>query len=766
MNRAIRIITLGLLLSMAASGVDSARAGVEGEVRSKDKVLGTILPATEIERWTIQCPKDSKLKIVLKGPKKKTGGAVSFRLIDTNDEELVGLPIIPKRTGAVLKDFICPESGPYTVEVFAPDELTGGDYSLKLICKAPRRLTFTETLDGTEKTYAFFASLVTKAKAKITVDKGSLADPRIVRMLGPEGFDVPVEGSAKAVASPKIDLTKTGDYGLKFDGDGGAVTGSLKLKPQKSVSRIVDVRSGTIDPGGAGGEDGVAGVIGPDGGMVIAPEGESPVGIEGAAIDVPAGALEGAVAIVIATAPPIGPQNETEDPVGNTVFYGPEGLEFAEDATLTLPFDPSLVETEEDVMIYTQDAQGNVTLMDPSTYVVDLLAGLVTVTTSHFSTFRVFAERGPIEVASLSETITDARAIGGVATFGTIGDGPSRQGLSDGKQFTLVVPVDVLVADGEVVKRISHLEGQGTIEQVIAGGGQSTQTGGPATDYDFSGPITAVLSKGGFASSILVATETQVFVLEPDQKSGEPTVEGLAGTGGVGDSGDGGHPTLAQFTSIAAIACDATGQFLYILDRGASRIRCVDLDAEIISTSTGTGTSGLAMDGDPLGNSPLQDPRALVADPWTPGGFFLADGGRIRHVKFGTVLDPTEQNLTYAGRSDGSTGASGDGGRRLDAKFQSLRSIAVDFLGDRLFVADAVDHTVREIRTQPGGLVRTLFGTSGTPGNDGDPFMSPGHLDTPIGVARTLGSLVILEEGGGVRNAPLPIPGNGVIIDR
>jgi len=769
-KRATRLVTLGLLLCAAAAVADSARAGLSGEVRSKDKVLGTILPATETERWTIQCPQDSKLKVILKGPKKKTGGAVSFRLFDTAEAEVTGLAITPKKTGAVLKQYICPESGPYTVEVFAPDELTGGDYTLKMICKAPKKLRFEATLDGTEKTYEFFAALGTTAKAKITVVPKSLADPRIVRFLGPEGFDVPVEGAAKAVASPKIDLTQTGDYDLAFDGDGGAVSGSLKLKQHKSVSRTVDVRAETIDPGGSGGSDGIAGVIGPDGGSIIAPEGDSPVGIEGAGIDVPAGALEGAVAIVIATAPPIGPQEETEDPVGNTVFYGPEGLEFSEEATLTLPFDPSLVETEDDVMVYTQDAQGNVTLIDPATYVVDLEAGTVTVPAAHFSSFRVFSERGPIEVASLSETIAEPRAMASLGLFliGDIEGGFKAGELSRGDGFSFNPPVEVLVADGELVKQISYYEGDGTSEQIIAGGGESTETPAAATDFDFPGPVTALFSKYGGTSPSYVATDTQLFVLQRGLKSIALDIHLVAGTGVAGDSGDGGDPLSAQFTGIAAMACDGSERFLYVVDRGASRIRCIDMELNVISTVTGTGTPGFAVDGEPLGNSPLLDPCALVLDvlgPFerteSPMKFFLADGGRVRHLQFGTILDPTEQNTTYAGAADGSLGASGDGGTRLAARFQSIKGLAVDAQGEVLFVADAVDHTVRELSTQPGGLVRTLFGTSGVAGDGGDPFMSPGQLDTPIGVGRTLGSLVILEAAGRVRNAPIPSPGFG-----
>ena len=90
----------------------------------------------------------------------------------------------------------------------------------------------------------------------------------------------------------------------------------------------------------------------------------------------------------------------------------------------------------------------------------------------------------------------------------------------------------------------------------------------------------------------------------------------VAGTETGGYAGDGSLAMMAQLDDPDGVAVDTSGN-LYISDFNDNRIRLVTKIGGIISTVTGTGTSGYAGDGGPATLAQLHLPNAVATD--TPG---------------------------------------------------------------------------------------------------------------------------------------------------
>ncbi len=743
---------LSLAVALTLFALTPTMADVQGEVRSNDQVVGTIDPADEVETFRIQCAAGAKIKAKLKGDKK--GGALSIRLLNPADEVVFETVIKrnEKKNTATFKNYVVPRAGSYAVAVFAVDGTTGGSYSLKISCKPPKKSKFAEIVDGEER-YDFFATVGTTIKAKVKPGKGSVVEPRLLRIEGPSGYLLQLAPTAKGVSTGGIVLPRTGSYALVYDdglGGGGDVSGLVTFKAPKLVARTVDVRSTTIDPDGSGSERAIAQVVGGEGAnIVVPPEAESgPGDISGTGLFVPAGALLEPVALVVATAPLIPSPPGGLQGAGPTVFFGPEGIEFAQPVTITLPFDIAAALGNADALqVYTRDAAGNVTLVDPTTYTVDLDAGTCSFPVSHFSSFRVFVTPPPLTVRTFIGDLdggpVDIEDVSEAYPVGTGSAGP--------------LYVYLAIAEGYEVT-LAYCTYYGTYEgaRPFAGGGIKTEDGTPAADFQFVDPVTSV-APGNMSGSIFVATTTQVFSLIRASSVDPWRVTRFAGTGAVGDAGDGGPAPSATFTQIQNIAVGPDGSVV-IVDRGATRVRRIDGASGLVEAVVGTGTAGIGPDGAALTASPCLDPTDIVPDP-TGTGLYLADGARVRFIDAAPFGGPAS-NLTFAGAADGTTGSSGDGGPLLDARFQSIRALALDEGAGLLVILDDGAHTIRTAGVVPVGTMSALVGTAGVAGNPGLTFLTPGAIDTPTGFVVRPDARFFIELGNDTLRQILP-PGAG-----
>jgi len=182
---------------------------------------------------------------------------------------------------------------------------------------------------------------------------------------------------------------------------------------------------------------------------------------------------------------------------------------------------------------------------------------------------------------------------------------------------------------------------------------------------------------------------------------------------GGGSGGDGGSATQATLAVPASVAWDPSGTSYYIADTANNRVRKVS--GGQISTIAGTGSLGNTGDGGAATNATLNAPSGVVVD--ASGNVFIADTNNftIREVAVGTGII-----TTIAGdgtQCTPNTAQCGDGGPATQAQFTNPTSLALDGNGN-LFVADYHGNRIRKIDLT-SGIITDEAGT-GTRGNSGD----------------------------------------------
>jgi DNA-binding CsgD family transcriptional regulator/sugar lactone lactonase YvrE len=162
-----------------------------------------------------------------------------------------------------------------------------------------------------------------------------------------------------------------------------------------------------------------------------------------------------------------------------------------------------------------------------------------------------------------------------------------------------------------------------------------------------------------------------------------------AGTGEVGSSGDGASAQAAKLHSPIGLAIDDERGYVYIADSGNNLIRRVDKSGVIRPVAGAGGFYGDDGDGGPALQAHLSFPFGVAIA--RNGTLFISDTGnnRLREVT------PAGQIQALAGTGQG--GFTGDGGAAGRAEFSAPEGIAVDAAG-HLFVADTINHRVRELR--------------------------------------------------------------------
>ncbi len=307
--------------------------------------------------------------------------------------------------------------------------------------------------------------------------------------------------------------------------------------------------------------------------------------------------------------------------------------------------------------------------------------------------------------------------IAGTGTPGTTGDnGPALLAQLSAPQGIAVDGLGrILIADSDA-NRIRRIDIDGTI-RTIAGTGTANYTGdhGQATAATLDGPFGVSVD----ANDRILVADTGNSVVRRIDTSGVITT--IAGTGTLGDSGDGGPATSADLAAPVAAIDDGAGGVL-VVDTLSQRARHID-STGTITTFAGDGTRGFSGDGGAATSAQLQNPQGIAV---SATGIVIADTSneRIRVVSSaGTIA-------TVAG--NGTFGLGGDGGLATAATLQNPFDCAVDATG-RIYIADVFNQRVR--RVDLDGTITTIAGTglSGFSG-DGGPATSA-ELDEPDGVA-------------------------------
>lgn len=194
------------------------------------------------------------------------------------------------------------------------------------------------------------------------------------------------------------------------------------------------------------------------------------------------------------------------------------------------------------------------------------------------------------------------------------------------------------------------------------------------------------------------------------------TIAGVAGR--IGYNGDALPATETWLAYPTSIAWSPDG-VLHVADFNNMRIRVLD-EAGALVTIAGTGVHGYATDGVPATTSYLENPADVA---------FLPDGTLlITELHAGRVLTVDAEGTlrVLAGRCDdvACTGFYGDDGPALQALLSEAYGVAADADG-RVHVADTENHCLRTVGTD--GIIRRLAG-------DGEPGFSDvgvGRFDRP-----------------------------------
>ena len=233
--------------------------------------------------------------------------------------------------------------------------------------------------------------------------------------------------------------------------------------------------------------------------------------------------------------------------------------------------------------------------------------------------------------------------------------------------------------------------------QAIAGNGGIFESGIPGTAISAGIGYPTGLAADS-AGNVYIADQLGNKVLKITKSTGAISV--FAGSGTPLYSGDGGQATAAGMGFSSAhtgLAFDSKGN-LYITDSTDNRIRMVN-PSGVISTFAGSGTlggAGFSGDGGAATAAKLNTPQGVAVD--SAGNVYIADtgNGRIRKV------DTTGTITTIAGSGNGFT--LGDGGPALNAQFANPSDVAVDSKGN-IYVADPGNERIRVINN---GTINTV----------------------------------------------------------
>lgn len=285
--------------------------------------------------------------------------------------------------------------------------------------------------------------------------------------------------------------------------------------------------------------------------------------------------------------------------------------------------------------------------------------------------------------------------IAGVGRFSSTGDGgPATRAILVRPVAVAFGPGNVIyVADsaGNVVRRINADQSI----QTVAGTGTAgfAGDGGPGSEALLNSPSGLAVDADG--NLFISDTGNQrIRVLTTDGQ-----IETFAGTGGYGNTGDGGPALEAEIGSPRSLTFDADGN-LYLISQ--SMVRRIETDG-IIKNVAGTLDAGYDGDGGPATAAKLSSPQGIALD--SAGNLYISDTGnnRVRKVGADGVIN------TFAGT--GQAGFSGDGGVATSARFYSPTGLTVDTDGS-VYVTDYWNHRIRRIR--PDGVIETFAGSGAT----------------------------------------------------
>jgi len=192
----------------------------------------------------------------------------------------------------------------------------------------------------------------------------------------------------------------------------------------------------------------------------------------------------------------------------------------------------------------------------------------------------------------------------------------------------------------------------------------------------------------------------------------------VAGTGYIGDFGNGGPAIDANLALPSAVATDALGN-IYIADPGVPMIRMVNAATGVISAFAGTGQGGYTGDGQLATAATLNEPTGVAID--STGNVYIADtrNNVIRMVNTSGIISTVAGNGYGAGAGqDDLCQPPTDGVLATKSTLCRPTAIAVD-PAFNLYIIDSANNEIRKV-TKTTGIITTVAGSSSLGGYYGD----------------------------------------------
>ena len=178
----------------------------------------------------------------------------------------------------------------------------------------------------------------------------------------------------------------------------------------------------------------------------------------------------------------------------------------------------------------------------------------------------------------------------------------------------------------------------------------------------------------------------------------------ISGTTTAGFTGDNGPATAAKLNSPHDVVVFAGN--IYISDQNNNRVRKIN-PAGIMTTIAGNGTAGFLGDGGPASAAELDLPTGLAID--NTGNLYIADQSnyRVRKINTSGIISTIAGNGVFTYTADG-----------IAATAAGLfpTAITLDTSGN-LFIAELSNNRVRKVNTS--GIISTIAG-NGVGGFGGD----------------------------------------------
>lgn len=323
------------------------------------------------------------------------------------------------------------------------------------------------------------------------------------------------------------------------------------------------------------------------------------------------------------------------------------------------------------------------------------------------------ADTGNNVIREIAANGTVTTLAGSVGNLGSL-DATGTNALFDSPQEIAIDGSGNLYVADYLNNTIRKVTSAGVVTTIAGSAGNFGSANGAATNAMFWGPEGIVVCPTN--DNLVYVADTGNSVIRQislGSKVLASTYAGNASDGSVDATG-----TSARFFWPMDVASDGQGNF-YVADAQNNTIRKITANGTV---STFAGFPGVTGSVNATGtNASFNDPEAVAVD--SSGNVYIADTGNsiIREITSGGVVSTLAGSPGSVGSSDGTGGG---------AQFDAPQGIAVD--GSDVFVADTMNHTIREIA--PGGVVTTF---AGFPGNFGssDGTNSAAQFDRPAGLA-------------------------------